>query len=49
MPWSELFGVLIALREQNGYTYLGKGRWREPEWMSKQRKQAKKPAGRRRQ
>jgi hypothetical protein len=42
MPASESFGLLIALRELNGFTYLGRGRWRDPEWVTKQRKNRKK-------
>jgi hypothetical protein len=42
MPRSERFGLIIALRELEGYKYLGRGRWKEPDWVIEQRKQARK-------
>lgn len=33
-------GLVIALREANGFTYLGQGKWRKPKWMIEAEKRA---------
>jgi hypothetical protein len=36
MEEEERHGAIIALREANGFTYLGNGKWRKPKWMVEQ-------------